>query len=160
MEDSPKPYPFELQDAGSVYQNAVHHLFADHVECDHVTDLYMIDPTDSGQPTPVVNMVAIRQLSDDSPLPTESLHNVLEESPDDYFEGSTNTIPSYPTFPPGFGGMIFHISHDSVTKDGETAEECEARLAKNADHQHRRDAEATQGTDGDGHGLPRHQRNL
>ena len=56
--------------------------------------------------------------------------------------------------------MIFHVSHDSVTKDGETAEEREAHLAKNAGRQHRRDAEAAQGADEDGHGLPRHQRNL
>ena len=79
MEDPPKPYPFGLEGAGSAYQNAVDHLFADHVERDHVTDLYMINPTDSGQPTPVVNMVAVRQLSDDPALPTEYLHNVLNE---------------------------------------------------------------------------------
>ena len=40
----------------------MHQIFIDHVERDHVTDLYMIDPTDSGQPAPVVNMVAIHQL--------------------------------------------------------------------------------------------------
>ena len=56
--------------------------------------------------------------------------------------------------------MIFHVSHVSVTKDGETAEEREAHLAKNADRQRRRDAEAAQGADEDGHGPPRHQRNL
>ena len=59
MEDPPKPYPFGLEGAGSAYQNAIHHLFIDHVECDHVTDLYMIDPTNFGQPAPVVNMVAV-----------------------------------------------------------------------------------------------------
>ena len=37
--------------------------------------------------------------------------------------------------------MIFQVSNDSVTKDGETAEEHEARLAKIADRQRRRDAE-------------------
>ena len=56
--------------------------------------------------------------------------------------------------------MIFHASHDSVTKDSETAEEREARLAKDTDSQCRRDAEATQGADEDGRGPPRHQRNL
>ena len=120
----------------------------------------MIDPTDSGQPTPEVNLVAIRQLSDDPSLPTKSLHNVLDESPNDYSEGSTKTVSSYPTFPLGFGGMIFHISHDSITKDGKTVEEREARLAKNADRQCRRDEEAAQGADDDGCGPPRHQRNL
>ena len=95
----------------------------------------MIDPTDSGQPAPMINMVAIRRLSDDPSLPTESLHNVLNESPDDYSEGSTKTLSSCPTFPLGFGDMIFHVSHDSVTKDGKPAEDREARLAKNADRQ-------------------------
>jgi len=40
--------------------------------------------------------------------------------------------------------MIFHISHDNITKDGETAEEREARLAKNANHQRHQDAEVAQ----------------
>ena len=148
MEHPPKPYPFGLEGAGFAYQIAAHHLFIDHVEHDHVTDLYMIDPTNSCQPTPVINMVAIRQLLDDPSLLTESLHNIMIESPDDYSEGSTKTVSSYPTFPLGFGGMIFHVSHDSVTKDGETTEEREAHLAKNADRQRRRDAEAAQGADG------------
>ena len=69
-------------------------------------------------------------------------------------------MPSCPTFHPGFGGMIFHVSHDSVTKDGETAEEHEAHLAKNTDRQRRRDAEVAQATDEDGQGPSRHQCNL
>ena len=56
--------------------------------------------------------------------------------------------------------MIFHVSHHSINKDGKTAEEHEARLAKNADRQCRRDAEAAQVADEDGHGPPHHQRNL
>ena len=56
----PRPYPFGLEGVGSAYQHAIHQIFVDNVECDHATDLYMIDPTDSGQPAPVVNMVAIR----------------------------------------------------------------------------------------------------
>ena len=75
----------------------------------------------------MVNMVNIRQ------LPEESLHNVLEESPDEYSEGSTMTASSCPMFPSGFGGMIFHVSHDSITRDGDTTDERNARLAKNAD---------------------------
>ena len=99
MEDPPKPYPFGLEGAGSVYQNAIHHLFVDHVERDHITDLYIIDPTDFDQPAPMANMVAVCQLSDEPSLPTESLHNVLNESPIDYSEGSTKTVLSCPTFP-------------------------------------------------------------
>jgi len=116
-----------------MYQNTIHYLFTDHIKRNHVTDLYVIDPTDSGQAAPMVNMVAIRQLLEDSPLPTESLHHVLDESPNDSSEGSTRTLSSYPTFPLGFGCMIFHISHDSVTKEGETAKERNARHEKNAD---------------------------
>ena len=100
MEDPLKPYPFGLEGVGSAYQNTIHHLFADHVERDRAIDLYIIDPTKSDQPAPVVNMVNIHQLLDDS------LHNVLEESPGDYSEGSTKTASSCPTFPLGFGGMI------------------------------------------------------
>ena len=48
MEDPPKPYPFEVEGARSVYQNAIHHLFVDHVERDLITDLYMINSTNSG----------------------------------------------------------------------------------------------------------------
>ena len=95
MENLPKSYPFGLKGVGSAYQNAILHLLRD---C--ITGLYMIDPTKFDQPAPVVNMVAIRQLMDDS------LHDVLEESPDDYFEGSTKTTSTCPTFPLGFGGMI------------------------------------------------------
>ena len=47
MEDPLKLYLFELEGAGSAYQNAIHHLFVNHIERDHVTNLYMIDPTDS-----------------------------------------------------------------------------------------------------------------
>ena len=160
IEDLLKSYLFGLEGTGPAYQNDIHHIFVDHIERDHVTDLYMINLTYSDHPTPVVNMVVVRQLSNDPSLPTESLHNILNKSLDDYSEGSTKTVPSCPAFPPGFGGMIFHISHDSITKDGETAEEREAHLAKKASRQHHRDAEAAQGADEDGRGLPRHQRNL
>ena len=56
--------------------------------------------------------------------------------------------------------MIFHISHDSVTKEGEIAEERDAHLPKNADRQCRRDAEAAPKAGEDGRGLSCHQRNL
>ena len=64
----------------------------------------------------MVNMVAIRQILDDS------INNILEESPGLYSERSTETISTHPTFLPGFRGRIFHISHDSITRDGETSD--------------------------------------
>jgi hypothetical protein len=66
-----------LEGVGFTYQNAVHHLFIDHVERDCVKDLYMTDLPEADQPTPMVNMVSIHQFSDDS------LHNILEESPNE-----------------------------------------------------------------------------
>ena len=87
----------------------------------------MIDPTKSDQPMPVVNMVNIRQLLE------EPLHSVLDESPNECSKGSTKTTSSCPSFPLRFGGMIFHVSHDSVTRDGDTTDERNARLAKNTD---------------------------
>lgn len=116
MENLLNPYPFGLESAGSTYQDAVHHLFIDHTEHSHISDLYAIDPTDSDQPSPVVNVVAIRQLIDDSPNPTKSLHNILNESPDESSEGSTQMASSCPTFPLGFGGMIFHVSWIAAPK--------------------------------------------
>ena len=56
--------------------------------------------------------------------------------------------------------MIFHVIHDSVTKEGEIVEECDARLAKNVDCQHHYDVEASREADEDGCGLPCHQRNM
>jgi hypothetical protein len=44
--------------------------------------------------------------------------------------------------------MIFHVSMDSGTKDGEIPEEREARLAKNGDHQRCRDDKAAQDANG------------
>ena len=52
-------------------------------------------------------------------------------------------------FPLGFGGELLHISHDSVTKDGETADERNAHLAKNVDRQRCQDEETTHGVNGD-----------
>ena len=56
--------------------------------------------------------------------------------------------------------MIFHVSHDSITKEGETTKERDTRLAKNANREHRRDAEVAPEASEDGRGPPRHQRNL
>ena len=75
MENMSRTYPFGLVGVGSAYQNAIHHLFIDHAESDCVDDLYKIDLPEADQPAPMVNMVAIRQVPDDS------LHNILDESP-------------------------------------------------------------------------------
>jgi hypothetical protein len=156
MENLLKPYPFGLESTGSTYHDAVHHLFIDHAKHSHVFGLYVIDPADSDQAALMVNMVAIHQLTDDSPDLTESLHNILNESPDEFSEGLSKTTSSCPTFPPGFGGMIFHVSVDSGTKDGETPEEHEACLAKNVDRQQHRDDEAAQNTNAqNANGPPR-----
>jgi hypothetical protein len=47
IENLPKSYPFGLESVGSAYQDAIHHLFIDHAERSHVSDLYAIDPADS-----------------------------------------------------------------------------------------------------------------
>ena len=100
MDNPSKPYPFGLEGAGSAYQNIIHHLFIDHTERNHIDDLYMIDLPEAGRPAPMINMVSIRQLLDDS------LHNVLEDSPGDYFEGLTKTI-KLPHFPSRVWGHDF-----------------------------------------------------
>ena len=58
-ESMPKPYSFGLVGMGSIYQDAVHHLFADHAERNHIDDLYQIDFLEADQPTPMLNMVQI-----------------------------------------------------------------------------------------------------
>jgi len=70
-----KPYSFGLMGADLIYRDALHHLFADHTKRSYVNDLYQIDHPEADQPAPTVNMVQIRQLSD------ETLHTILEESP-------------------------------------------------------------------------------
>ena len=55
----PKPYSFRLVGAGPIRQDALHHLFADHVERSCVDDLYQIDFLEANQPVLMVNMVQI-----------------------------------------------------------------------------------------------------
>ena len=55
----PKPYSFGLVGADLIYRDTLHHLFADHIECSHVNDLYQIDFPEADQPAPMVNMVQI-----------------------------------------------------------------------------------------------------
>jgi hypothetical protein len=52
MENPSKPYPFRLEGAGSTYQNAIYHLFANHIKRDHVTNLYMVDRLSPISPCP------------------------------------------------------------------------------------------------------------
>ena len=99
----------------------MHQLSTNHAERSHVNDLYKIDLPEADQPAPTVNMVQLRQLPDDT------LHTILEESPEPYSEGSTNSCSSFPL---GFGRELFMVSHDSIAVDGETSVqhcECEAR---------------------------------
>ena len=56
--------------------------------------------------------------------------------------------------------MIFHVSHNSVTKDAKTTKERVAHLAKNINRQCRREVEATQEAHKEGQGPPHYKRNL
>ena len=62
----------------------------------------------------MVNMVQIRPLSEDSLL------SIYEENLESDSEGSTSTAASYSIVPRRFGGELFMVHHDSVTRDGET----------------------------------------
>ena len=73
----------------------------------------------------MVNMVQIQ-----TDLSDETLHTILEESPESYFEASTN---SYPSFPPSLGRVLFMVNHDSVAINGETSVQRHEREAKNVD---------------------------
>ena len=57
MESLLRTYPFELVGVDLIYQDAVHHLFADHAKRNHVNDLYQINLLEANQPVPMVNMV-------------------------------------------------------------------------------------------------------
>jgi hypothetical protein len=61
-EHSPNTYPYGLVNVTSEYAARVPHLFVDPVECDHVSDLYLIDLPEPDHPAPTVNMVDIRQI--------------------------------------------------------------------------------------------------
>ena len=112
IENMPRHYYFGLVGADLIYRDALHHLFADHTKRSYINGLYQIDLPEADQLVPIVNMVQIRQLLD------ETLHTILEESPEPYFEGSTSSCPPFPL---GFGRELFMVSHDSVAVDGETS---------------------------------------
>ena len=118
-----------------ICQDAMHHLFTDHAERSHVNDLYQIDFLEADQPAPMINMVQIR-----TDLPDDTLHTILEESPEPYSEGSTSTCPPFLL---GFGRELFMVSHDSVAIDGETSVQRRERETRNIDRQWRRNEEDT-----------------
>ena len=43
MENMPRPYSFGLVGVDPIYQDALHHLFANHTKRSYVNDLYQID---------------------------------------------------------------------------------------------------------------------
>ena len=82
----------------------------------------------------MVNMVQIR-----IDLLDETLHTILEESPEPYSEASANNFPSFPL---GLGREFFMVGYDSIVVDGETSvQRCE-REARNTDRQRRHNKEA------------------
>jgi hypothetical protein len=128
-----------LVNAASEYAARIPHLFVDPAECDHVSDLYLIDLSEPDHHAPTVNIVDIRQIKQDS------LSTILEEgtgSTDSHGTNYTHLIDSYgqefPAFPPGFGGAIFAVSNDEPPRDGETDQERIAREERNTDRTTRR----------------------
>jgi len=79
--------------------------------------------------------------------PKASLQTILEENSDSESQGSTEiideTTTTQPPFPPFCGGKIFNISVDSPSWNGETKEECTARINRNVNYVQCRANEAT-----------------
>jgi hypothetical protein len=103
----------------------VPHLFVDPAESDHVLDLFLLELPKIGHPAPVVNMVDIRQIGGDL------LSTIREESTRS--TGSTHAITNpyeeeYPAFPLGFRGVIFAISADEPSHEGEMDQERAAQV--------------------------------
>jgi hypothetical protein len=59
-EHSPNTYPYGLVNATSEYAGRIPHLFVDPAECDHVSNLCLIDLPEPDHHAPTVNMVDIR----------------------------------------------------------------------------------------------------
>jgi hypothetical protein len=74
MEHSPNTYPYGLVNAASKYTTRIPHLFVDPTKHDQVSDLYLIDLPEPDHPAPIVNVVEIRQIGEDSlsTIPKES----------------------------------------------------------------------------------------
>jgi hypothetical protein len=76
----------------------VPHLFVDPTERDHISDLFLLELPEIDYPTPVINMVDIRQIGGDS------LSTISEESTGSIGSTQTHTITNpyeekFPTFP-------------------------------------------------------------
>ena len=127
MENMPKLYSFRLVGVGPTYQDTMHHLFTDHTERSHVNNLYQTNFPKADRPTPMINMVHMVQIQTD--LLDETLHMILEESLEPYFEDSTSSCPPFPL---GFGRELFMVSHDSIAIDGETSVQRREREARNS----------------------------
>jgi hypothetical protein len=134
MEDTVNAHPFGLVNAVDVHQNAMQQLYVDQIG--HIHGLTELDSPKADRFAPVVNMVQIRLLNEDS------LHSILEERPVSDSEGSTSTAASYSIVPRRFGGELFMVSHDSVTQDGEISTERGAHEGRNADRARRQTEEA------------------
>jgi hypothetical protein len=119
-------YPYGLVNVASEYIVRITHLFVNPAERDHVSNLLELPEID--YPTPVVNMVDIRQIGGDS------LSTILEESTRSTSSTHAITNPyEFPAFPPSFGGAIFAISADEPSHEGETNQERAARMERNTD---------------------------
>jgi hypothetical protein len=140
MEHSPNTYPYGLVNATSEYTAHVAYLFVDSAECDHISDLCLIDPPKLDHPAPTVNVVEIRQIRGDS------LSIISEESTGStksHGTSYTHTLidpygQEFLAFPPGFGGAIFVVSNDETPHDGETDQERVAREERNTNRRARR----------------------
>jgi hypothetical protein len=66
MEHPSIVYLYRLANAASEYIVRVLHLFVDPTERDHVLDPFLLELPEVSHPTPVVNMVDMRQIGGDS----------------------------------------------------------------------------------------------
>jgi hypothetical protein len=112
----------------------------DLAERDHVSDLCLIDLPEPYHPTPTANVVEIRQIREDflSTIPKES-NGSIESHGTNY----TCTLidpygQEFPAFPLGFGGIVFAISNDEPSHDGETNQERVTQEERNTDRRAQR----------------------
>jgi hypothetical protein len=61
-DQSPNTHPYGLVNVASEYAARMPHLFVDPTECDHVSDLCLIDLPEPDHPVATVNMVDFRQI--------------------------------------------------------------------------------------------------
>jgi hypothetical protein len=114
MEQPPIAYPYGLANVASKYARCVPHLFMDHAELDHVSDLYLLDLPDFDHLTPVVNMAQIKPIHGDSlsTIPEESTRSSTGSVTDSTrtLVHTMTTYEGFLEFSPGFDGAIFNIS--------------------------------------------------